>query len=91
MMDENNTACPGCGASPMTSVKRDDGAHELRCRFCGGLLILPAANPKMADLMKRIEKLELALRAACADQLDFAMRLSKVGQRVEKLEGGKVE
>jgi hypothetical protein len=91
MMDENNTACPGCGASPMTSVKRDDGAHELRCRFCGGLLILPAANPQMADAMKRIEKLELAIRACTADQLDFAKAVSKVEKRVEKLEGGKVE
>lgn len=89
-MDENNTACPNCGASPMAVVKREDGARELRCRFCGGLMILPA-NQQAADMAKRLEKAELAVRATIADVTDYAKRLQDVERRVEKLEGGKVE
>lgn len=90
MMDVNSP-CPSCGAHPMSTLKRPDGSLELRCATCGMVLIVPMPSATNADLVRRAEKMELALRACTADQLDCATALAQLEKRVEKLEGGKVE
>jgi hypothetical protein len=54
------------------------------------VLIVPMPSASNADLVCRVEKLELAVRAATADVLDYAKLLHVVEERVSKLEGGKV-
>jgi hypothetical protein len=75
----------------MSTLKRPDGSLELRCATCGMVLIVPMPSASNADLVCRVEKLELAVRAATADVLDYAKLLHVVEERVSKLEGGKVE
>ena len=90
-MLDDKSPCPSCGAHPMLTLRRQDGALELRCGSCGLRLDVPAVPTNVSDLLVRVERCELALRSTVGDRLDFATRLAQIEKRVEKLEGGKVE